>query len=90
MTSYVRLNDTLTVKIVGELNKENSRKIMTELEINLNNVSRIILDMQEVSFIDEYGIGLLVYLKRKVDNIELINCSKNIALAIKLSGLNIL
>ena len=90
MTSYVRLNDTLTVKIVGELNRENSRKIMNELEINLHDVSRIILDMQEVSFIDEYGIGLLVYLKRKADNIELINCSKNIALAIKLSGLNIL
>ena len=90
MTSYVRVNDTLTVKIVGELNRENGRKIMNELEINLHDVSRIILDMQEVSFIDEYGIGLLVYLKRKVDNIELVNCSKNIALAIKLSGLNIL
>ncbi len=90
MTSYVRVNDTLTVKIVGELNRENGRKIMNELEINLHDVFRIILDMQEVSFIDEYGIGLLVYLKRKVDNIELVNCSKNIALAIKLSGLNIL
>ena len=90
MTSYIRLNDTLTVKIVGELNRENSRKIMTELEINLNNISRIILDIQEVSFIDEYGIGLLVYLKRKADNIELVNCSKNIALAIRISGLNIL
>lgn len=90
MTSYVRVNDTLTVKIVGELNRENGRKIMNELEINLHDISRIILDMQEVSFIDEYGIGLLVYLKRKADNIELVNCSKNIALAIKLSGLNIL
>jgi len=66
--SIKKINDTYIVRFpqLNKLNILNSNEIETEL-IKLTEQSnrRIVLDLQEITFIDSTGFGMLVNLKRK-------------------------
>lgn len=83
---FIYSNNKTYAKIIGEISNITVQNIKNEISQNYKG-DELILDFEEVTFIDEYGIGLLVYCKQRVtNNLQIINSSKQVDLVIKLSG----
>lgn len=89
MIKCKKQNDTLVCELDTNINEENAAKIANTISVEMElseNISKIALDFKNVDFIDNSTIGLLIYLQKKIKDIEIFNCNKSIAMAIKISG----
>ena len=60
-------NDSLTIKLAGEMDAHGCSKIRPDLEqITHQQQSHIIIDINLVSFIDSSGIGAIVFLFKRL------------------------
>ncbi len=62
------LDGDLVVKLRGEMDAQGCTHIRTDLEqiVNSKNDNNIILDMSLVSFLDSSGIGVIVFLYKRL------------------------
>jgi anti-anti-sigma factor len=89
MINCKKQNDTLVYELDTNINEENAAKIANTISVEMElseNISKLALDFKNVDFIDNSTIGLLIYLQKKIKDIEIFNCNKSIAMAIKISG----
>lgn len=88
MISFIRTNDIVIGKIAGNLDKNSIANITTKTEIELSqDTSKIVLDFNEVDFIDDAGIGYIAYLLKRLHEVEIINCNPAIKRTITFCGL---
>lgn len=89
MIKCKKQNDALVCELDTNINEENATKIANTISVEMElseNISKLALDFKNVDFIDNSTIGLLIYLQKKIKDIEIFNCNKSIAMAIKISG----
>lgn len=89
MIKCKKQNDILVCELDTNINEENAAKIANTISVEMElseNISKLALDFKNVDFIDNSTIGLLIYLQKKIKDIEIFNCNKSIAMAIKISG----
>jgi len=62
MLKHVRQGNTLTVRLVGELDQDSATRIRQELDDLIADVrvKHLILDMQGLTFMDSSGIGVVI------------------------------
>ena len=60
--NFEKNGTTLTAHLLGELDQHSAGEVRTALEIEVRkeSVSRLILDLKELSFMDSSGIGVFV------------------------------
>ncbi len=85
--------DTTKVILSGKITFENTGQLREKLkEILKDNVSNLVFDMKEVSFIDSSGLGLLVSVKntmiKKDGTFSLVNISETVRKIMKQTGLD--
>ena len=84
----------ITAAISGDIDHHIARELRMELDevINLSRPELLIIDMENVSFMDSSGIGLILRRLKTVraygGDVLIKNAQANIAAVIKLSGLS--
>lgn len=73
MFSCIKINDMIIGKIIGTLNKDLYSPILNKLNmVSSQNISKLIIDIQEVDSIDTAGMNLLSCLTERFPNLEII------------------
>lgn len=62
------IEDTLVVKIIGELDHHTSEEIRNQLDYQLssNNVVNIVFDLSQMNFMDSSGVGMFMGRYKKI------------------------
>lgn len=87
------VNSTLYIGIKGELDESTANDVRNKLDILIdkNKMTRIVLDLSELSFMDSTGIGVLIgrYKRLKSLNIPVFLAGANTSVdkVLKLSGI---
>lgn len=86
-------NDRWEVKVIGEIDIESAQKLEEKmLEIIEENNKSVILNIEEVDYIDSTGLGMFIKmvkrLKEKGNDLYFINPQKNVRKLFKITGLN--
>ena len=90
------IGKTLVVKLYGELDQSCASDIREKIdkEITLHSMKNLVMDFNNVEFMDSSGIGLIMgrykLMKFLKGSLELVNVPQRIDRLIKLSGLYIL
>ena len=85
---YTLVNDTLTLFPEGELNSFNSDDAKAEIEsiTKSNKYSKIVLDLAKLIYISSAGLRVVLMLKQKNDNLEIINASLEVYDVFQMTG----
>lgn len=77
---FEEIKSTLVVYLVGELDHHNAEEVRVKIddEIDINQVSKVILDFTEVTFMDSSGIGVIVGRLKKISSRDGKMCITNI------------
>lgn len=90
---YERRRDTVTVRLKGELDHCSAQGIRRELDAILADPSirRLILDMENMSFMDSSGIGVILgryrVLQGRNGTVAVRNMNRSVAKIFHLSGM---
>ena len=90
---HERKKDTVTVRIVGELDHCSAQTIRRELDtlIAEPGVKRLVLDMKEMTFMDSSGIGVILgryrTLREKGGSVAVKNLNPQVEKVFTLSGM---
>jgi len=81
------------VQLIGELDHHSAKEVRDQLELYLrdNNVKDLILDFEQLRFMDSSGIGVLIgrynTLKKRNGQMAVINVNKQVDKIMTISGL---
>ena len=79
---FIQSNNTTYAKIIGDLDKHTVQFIRRK--IDSMNITNLVIDLSEINFLDDYGVGLLMYCKKIYSNFKIIDCSKAAKLTLQL------
>ncbi len=85
--------EALVVRLKGKLDHHTSRSTKNKIDINFDdrNMKHIILDMNEISFMDSSGIGLIMGMYQKVKDRDgkmiVVSDNRYVDRIVKMSGL---
>lgn len=94
MVKIENSDDKITVYISGDIDHHSARAIREEIDSNVERVRppELILDFQDVTFMDSSGIGLVMgrykLLRGMGGEIKIVNASVHIKKVMKLAGLD--
>lgn len=94
MLEHARQQDTLTVRLAGELDHHSAEQVRRDLDslIADERVVHLVLDMKGLTFMDSSGIGVLIgryrTLARRQGTVSVRNMSPHVARIFQLSGLH--
>lgn len=94
MVKIENSDDKITVYISGDIDHHSARAIREEIDSNVERVRppELILDFQDVTFMDSSGIGLVMgrykLLRGMGGEIKIANASVHIKKVMKLAGLD--
>ncbi len=86
--------DKINIKLKGKITFENTGEIREKMKEILRNdeIKHLVIDMEEVSFVDSSGLGLLVSIKntmiRKDGTFSMVNLSDTVRKIMKQTGLD--
>ena len=79
----------VTICVAGQLNF-NLIHEFREIYQSVNNPNKVVVDLSETEYIDSSGLGILIYLRKHFhcqrDNIQLINCSEQVAKTLSIAS----
>ena len=93
MLCYEKNRDTLTVRLTGELDQRCAGQVRRELdELILDpRIKRLVFDMNELSFMDSSGIGLMIgrykLMRRKGGTVAITRADKRVDKIFQMAGL---
>lgn len=96
MTSHITNNNIFIVKLSGEVDLYNASKIKDMIATHIKNstAKNIIIDLNEVTYIDSTGIGTLISIKQMIQGangeLRLIHVTNSIKKIFELTKLNML
>lgn len=91
--NFKKKDDILIVELVGELDHHYADSVRTKIDdrIDRDNIRKVILDFNGISFMDSSGIGVVVGRYKKIQskdgNLCIVNIRDNINRVFELSGL---
>ncbi len=94
MLEHARQQDTLTVRLKGELDHHSAEQVRRDLDALLadERITHLVLDLDGLTFMDSSGIGVLIgryrTLARRQGTLAVRNMSANVARIFQLSGLH--
>ena len=65
---FERSNESLLMRLSGEIDLSNSRQLHQQLESVVEGWSRVVIDLAEIKYLDSQGLRLIKQLCNKVDN----------------------
>jgi stage II sporulation protein AA (anti-sigma F factor antagonist) len=93
MVNIIKINDTILVKLKGDLDHHSAEEIRkeTDEQIKKHNPKKLIFDFSSVTFMDSSGIGVVMgrykQIKESGGDIALIGINNRIDKLIAVSGL---
>lgn len=96
ITSYIKNDNIFIVKLSGEVDLYNANKIKDMIFTHLRNsiAKNIIINLDEVTYIDSTGIGTLISIKQMISGakgeLRLIHVTNSVKKIFELTKLNIL
>lgn len=91
--NFKKKDDILIVELVGELDHHYADSVRTKIDdrIDRDNIRKVILDFNGISFMDSSGIGVVVGRYKKIQckdgKLCIVNIRENINRVFELSGL---
>ncbi len=86
--------DKINIKLKGKITFENTGEIRAKMKeiLKKDDIKHLVIDMEEVSFVDSSGLGLLVSIKntmiRKECTFSMVNLSDTVRKIMKQTGLD--
>ena len=91
---FNKIDDKLVVFFIGELDHHSAEEVRVKIDdrIERDNIQKVIMDFEEVTFMDSSGIGVVIGRFKKLQNRDgkvcVVNVNKRVDKVFKLSGLN--
>ena len=85
---YDITNKTLTIYLEGEFNSNNSEEVSGEIDeiINKSDFEKLIIDLEEVTYISSAGLRVFLKLKQRFNNCSIINASLEVYDVFQMTG----
>jgi len=80
-------NGNLTVKVIGKLDTMTAPKLEDELSKNMNGVTGLVFDLEELKYISSSGIRVLLTMKKKIGNMKIVNPIDEVMEVFEITGL---
>ncbi|MDD4780268.1 MAG: anti-sigma F factor antagonist [Tissierellia bacterium] len=90
---FIESGQKLTIKLSGELDHHGADKTRYEIDerINENDITKLIIDFENLDFIDSSGIGFVIgrykNIRKRNGVIEIINASTKVRKILDMSGI---
>ena len=90
---FNKIDDKLVVFFIGELDHHSAEEVRVKIDdrIERDNIQKVIMDFEEVTFMDSSGIGVVIGRFKKLQNRDgkvcVVNVNKRVDKVFKLSGL---
>ena len=96
ITSYIKNDNIFIVKLSGEVDLYNANKLKDNIFTHLRNSTarKVIINLDEVTYIDSTGIGTLISVKQMISGVNgelrLIHVTNSVKKIFELTKLNML
>lgn len=90
---FIESGQELTIRLSGELDHHGAEKTRDEIDekVNSNNITKLIIDFENLDFIDSSGIGFVIgrykNIRKRNGVIEIVNASKKVRKILDMSGI---
>ena len=81
-------NESLTVKVIGKLDTMTAPKLEEELSKNIDGVTELIFDLEELKYISSSGIRVLLTIKKKIGNMKILKPTDVVMEVFEVTGLS--
>lgn len=81
-------NGSLTVKVIGKLDTMTAPKLEEELSKNIDGVTELIFDLEELKYISSSGIRVLLTIKKKIGNMKILKPTDVVMEVFEVTGLS--